>query len=191
MSSLSNAASFLVNIVFDLYIFVLLLRMLLQKFGASWHNPVSQFVIKITEPVLKPFRKFIPGFKGVDLSILVVAILLEMIEMWLMMWLRFNALPGIAGTVVVAIGELGMKAVNIFFYAVIISAICSWFPNLRGNPLISIVEMIAQPVLRPFRQLIPMVAGFDLSPIVAIIALVLVNMLVFGNIIAFGIRLAF
>lgn len=191
MASLISAASFLIGIIFDLYIFVLILRLLLQKFGASWVNPMVQFIIKVTEPVIKPLRKFFPGFKGFDLAIVFVMFVLELIQMWLLVWLKFNTMPGIVGTMVVAVGQLGMKITNVFFWCVIINAIMSWFPAAQSNPMAALVNLIAEPVLRPARQLLPAISGIDLSPIITIIGLVLINMLIFNNIISFGMRLAF
>ena len=191
MGALSQAASLVIKIIVELYVFVLMLRFVLQKIGASWYNPFCQFVIKVTEPVIKPLKRFIPGFKGFDLSIIALALILQMILLWVLIWLGYHTLPGIVGTVVIALGQLGKKLVNIFFYAVIINAIISWFPTLRANPAAELVNLIAEPALRPARRFVPMIGGFDLSPIVVFVVLLLINSLVMNNIINLGLRLAF
>ena len=189
LQSLITAAVLIINFVFDAYIIILMLRLLLQKMGAHWYNPFTQFVIKFTEPVVKPLRRFIPGYKGFDLAIIVIMFVLEIIELWLTIWLKLNIFPGILGTIIIAVGELGSKLVNIYFYAVIIGAIISWFPSLQRNPITEIIDLLTWPLSRIARRITPTVAGFDLSPILIIIVLLLINILVFAPIVSWGMRL--
>ncbi len=191
MTSLKYALILIINFAFDAYIFVLLLRLILQKLGANWHNPVSQFVVKLTQPVVKPLRKIFPGFKGFDLAIIVAMLVLEVIEMMLLMWIKIEIFPGFLGSVVIAIGMLCNKVVNLYFFAIIIGVIMSWVPSLQHNPMAGIVNVITNPLLGLARRFIPMIGGFDLSPILVLLVLKLLEILVFNNIITQGMRWAY
>lgn len=191
MAAIKSALVLIIGVVFNLYIYVLLVRLLLQKVGASWHNPVSQFVLKITDPVVKPIQKFIPGFKGFDLAIVVLALVLELIETWLVVALKVSMLPGFLGLLVMSLAQLGTKVVNIYLWAIIIGAVVSWFPAMRQNPVTSAIDSLTAPLLGLARKYIPQVGGFDLSPIPIILACFLINMLVFNPLFNAGVRLAF
>ncbi len=191
MTSLKYALILIINFVFDAYIFILLLRLILQRMGANWHNPVSQFVVKLTQPVVVPLRKFLPGFRGFDLAIVVAMIVLEVIQMMLLLWLEVAIFPNIGGVFVVAAGMLGNKVMDLYFYAVIIGVIMSWVPTLQQSPVAGIVNTITNPLLGLARRFIPLIAGFDLSPIPVLLVLKLVSILVFNPIIAYGYKLAY
>jgi YggT family protein len=190
MQIIFSTLYFLVNLSFNLYIFVLLLRLLFQKLGAPWHNSISQFVIRFTEPMIKPLRRFIPGFRGFDLSILFIAFVLLTLEAWLLGVLHYQVLFGFWGSLIIALGNLGLNFSNIYFYAIIISALMSWFPLLQNNPLGEVSRLISNPLLAIFRRFIPPISGMDFSPIFALIGLLLVNWLVFNPIITLGTYLA-
>lgn len=152
---------------------------------------MSQFVIKLTEPVVKPLRRIFPGLKGFDLAIVVAMLVLETIEVILLLWLKITVFPGVLGSIVIAIGELGNKAVNIYFFAIIIGVIMSWVPSLQHNPAAGIVNTITRPLLSLARRFIPLIAGIDLSPIPVLIILKLLTILLFNPIITQGYKLAY
>ncbi len=190
MQILFSALYFVLSLFFDLYIFILLLRLLFQKLGASWHNPISQFVIKFTEPVIRPLRRIIPGFRGFDLSIVFVVLILEMIDAWLLGALHFRLFFGFWSVLMIAIGDLFLNLSNIYFYAIIISSLMSWFPLLQNNALGVVARLISNPFLNLFRRFIPPISGMDLSPLFALVSLMLMNYLVFRPIISLGAQLA-
>ena len=191
MESLKYALIMIINLVFDTYVFVLLIRLFLQKFGASWGNPISQLVVKLTEPVVKPCRRFLPGFKGFDLAILFAALVIELIEQMLLLWIKINVFPGILGSIVIAFGALGNKAINIYFFGILISVVMSWIPALQQNPVGGIVRTITDPLLQFARRYVPLIGGMDLSPIPVLLVLKLVTILLFNPIITAGYKLAF
>lgn len=190
MTAIKTAAYFLISLAFNIYIYILLLRLFMQKMGANWYNPVTQLIVKVTDPVVKPLRRFLPGFKGFDLAIIVLCICFQLIALVILMWIQFGVILGILGLIVVAIAELGMKVVNVFFYATIIVAIASWFPNLQRNPAVEIVALLTAPLMRIAHRYIPPISGFDFSPIVIIIFCILINILIFVPLSQFGLRLA-
>jgi YggT family protein len=176
-SYLTNPAVFLVQVVFGLYVLVVILRFLLQLLRADFYNPVSQLVVKLTTPVLRPLRRVIPGAWGLDLSSLLVAWGLTAIELALMAMLLgvdFHPLSPVAW----AIAELVALVLNIFLFAIVVQAILSWVSPGRYSPAGAVLDSLTTPLLRPLRRVIPPVSALDLAPMAAAIGLVLVKMLV-------------
>ena len=175
-SYLSNPAVFLVQTLFGIYTAVVIIRFLLQLVRADFYNPVSQLVVKATAPVLNPLRRIIPGYAGMDLASLLLAWGLQALELALVLLisgLSFHPL----GPVVWAIPELVRLVLNIYLIAIIVQAILSWVPTTGYNPASAVLHALTAPVLRPLRRLVPPVSGIDLTPMIAILGLVLLKML--------------
>lgn len=160
------------------YVVVLLLRFLMQKVGASWHNPLSQFVIKVTEKPLVPFRKIIPGMHGFDLSILVFALIIQFLGTALIWLIALAHLPNFVGVLLLAVSSIFSKFIHIYIYAIFISVIASWILPLQMSPMMQIVSLLVDPLLSLIRRYIPLIAGIDLSPIPALFGLTLLNLLI-------------
>lgn len=190
MNALTSALTLIIQVIFDAYIILLLLRLLLQKLRASWHNPISQFLVTLTEKPLKSLRKIAPGYKGFDLSILLFAAILQYIEVTLLFLLQMHSMPHILGTLLITIGEMASKLVYIYIYAIIINAIMSWAPSLQQHPASNIVTLIISPLLSRARQIIPVISGIDLSPLPVLLGLMLINILLIGPLLAAGSQLA-
>ncbi len=190
MTTLTTAGIFLIGLLFDLYIILLMLRLLMQKLGASYSNPISQLLIKMTNIFVLPLRRIIPGYRGFDFSIVFLLILFELIAALLLLWIRYRVAPHFWGTLIIAIGALGDKFVNLYFYAIILRVVMSWVTSLQQSPIAEIVFLLTEPLMRSARRVIPPIAGFDLSPILLLIVLQLISILVFNPIISVGTRLA-
>lgn len=186
MSPLVSAGTLLIHFVFDVYIVILLLRFILQKLGANWHNPISQFVIQLTEKPLKPLRKIIPGVRGFDIAIIVSALILQVIEVILLWVLQFGPVPHFLGACIVAVSGIISDFIYIYIYAIIINAIVSWFPSIQSHPLSQTVYLIVQPILYRIQRIVPLIAGIDVSPIFALLALTIINLLIAQPLLAVG-----
>ncbi|UCE89860.1 MAG: YggT family protein [Pseudomonadota bacterium] len=189
----SNAAEFLIGIVFGLYILAVMLRFLLQLVRADFYNPVSQFLVKITNPVLRPLRRIIPGVGGIDIASVVLLIALQCAEMVVIRLLPRYTLPTVPGLAVMAIGQLLGMVVTIFFVSILVQVVLSWVNPQAAyhNPLARLVHQLNEPLLRPLRRIIPSTGGLDLSPLLASIALALAYMLVVQPIVDLGGMLAY
>ena len=171
-----NALTFLVQVAFGIYILILMLRVLLQVLQADYYNPLSQFVVKLTEPVLAPLRRIVPRVGRVEGGALLVMLGAQMIEYWLVFGVR-GAEPSLAGLAVVSAAELLELCTTVFFWAILIRVILSWVnPGIR-HPASDIVYSLTEPVLEPARRILPAMGGFDLSPILVLVGLQLVNLL--------------
>ena len=191
MNYVSNAGVFLVQTLFGLYILVVMLRLLLQVVRADFYNPLSQFLVKVTNPPLKPLRRFIPGVAGIDMASVVLLLLLKIIEVLLLGLFPKYPLAEMIGLPILAIAELVALMVNIFLFAIIIQAIISWINPGTYNPVSTLLHQLTNPVLEPFRRVIPPVSGMDLSPLAAIIAIYLLKLLFVQPLLDWGRNMAY
>jgi YggT family protein len=172
-----NPLVFLIETLLDLYIIVLMLRFILQQVRADFYNPISQFIVKATAPVLNPVRKIIPGFGGVDVATIVVVVVFIIIKIYIIALLAGYS-PTLLALLLTAIRDFITLALNIFIFAIIIQAILSWINPDPYNPVSGVLFSITRPVLQPVRRLIKPIGGLDLSPLFALIALMFIDRLV-------------
>ncbi len=185
MIGLNTAAIYILQTLGSLYLLIVLLRFILQLVRADFYNPLSQFIVRATKPLLNPLRRIIPGFGGIDLASLVLAILIQLVLMILILMLMGYGVGGFIMQLliwsIIAVTSLFLK---VFFFALIISVILSWVTPGSYNPGAQLVNQICEPLLMPFRKLLPNLGGLDLSPIFAFLALKLIDMLVINNLAA-------
>lgn len=173
---LATPAVFLVQVLFGLYATLVLLRFLLQWVRADFYNPLSQFIVKATQPVLNPLRRVIPSISGLDTASLVLA--------WLVITLEQLAILAIGGlgvqpvaAMLLAIPEMVSLIINIFLFAILIGVIISWINPGSYNPAIGLIHSLTEPLLNPVRRRLPDMGGLDLSPMVVMVGLVVLEML--------------
>ena len=165
-----NALVFLVDVVFGLYIGVLLLRYILQVVQADFYNPLSQFVWQVTNPPVIPLQRIIPRWQRHDFAALVIAYLLSAVNVRLDLALSGFGLA-VPDLLVWALVKLIILTCNLYFFSILIQAIMSWVSPGMPTPAQAVLWSINEPLLRPVRSVLPPVAGLDLSPIVVLIAL--------------------
>jgi len=175
-SYLANPAVFLIQTLLGLYALVVMLRFLLQLLRVDFYNPLSQFVVKLTSPVLRPLRRVIPGYQGIDFSSLVLAWMVKSLEVFLVVWLLRGS-PPLLGALIWSLPELCALILNIFLFAVLIQVILSWVNPDPFNPALGVLRRLTDPLLRPAQRLLPPIGGLDLSPMLVVIGLVLLEML--------------
>jgi len=182
MTGFIEALIYIIQTLGSLYLLIVLLRFILQLVRADFYNPLSQFIVRATQPLLKPLRRVIPGFGGLDLSSLVLALLVQLLLMvvtllllgygvgdYLLQLLTWSA---------ISIASLFLK---VFFFALIVSVILSWVAPGSYNPAAQLVNQLCEPLLAPFRRLLPNLGGLDISPIFAFIAINLIDRFVLGK----------
>jgi YggT family protein len=168
---MGNALVFIVRTLFDLYLLTFVLRLLLQWARVEPWNPLAQFIQRVTNPVVLPLRRLLPAMGRVDTATVAALFALQVVASGLL--LRFGC-AGEAGALQV-LGVAVLALVDLFlrvaFWTILIYVVLSWVGQGGGNPAARLVGTLARPLLRPFQRLIPPVAGFDLSPLFAAIAL--------------------
>jgi YggT family protein len=173
---------YLIDVVFGLFTFTLLLRFMMQTMRAPFRNPLGQAVMALTDWIVKPLRRVLPGYKGLDWASLVATILFQFL--WLLaLRLVFGGFgftgDGILFLVVRTVFELVDHVLWLFIVIVIVQAILSWVAP--DGPLSGLLNALTFPLLRPIRKVIPPIGGsLDLSPLVFIVAAQILLMLL-GN----------
>ncbi|MCH4872516.1 MULTISPECIES: YggT family protein [Pseudomonas] len=166
MSGLNGAAIFVIQTLGSLYLLIVLLRFILQLVRANFYNPICQFTVKATQPLLKPLRRVIPSMFGLDMSSLVLAIIVQMVIFAVVLMLSYIPFTVLGLFLWAIIGVLKLF-LNVFFYAMIISVILSWVAPGSTSPGAELVNQITEPALAPFRRFLPSMGGLDISPILA------------------------
>jgi YggT family protein len=184
MDQLTQAALYVLQTLGSLYLMVVLLRFILQLVRADFYNPLSQFAVRATQPLLKPLRRIIPSVVGLDVASLVLALLVQLVLMALTLLLAYGTTGNPIQLLIWSLIGITALFINIFFYALIISVILSWVAQGSHNPAAMLVNQLCEPLLMPFRRLLPNLGGLDLSPIFAFMAIKLLDMLVINNLAA-------
>ena len=184
MIGLNTAAVYVLQTLGSLYLLIVLLRFVLQLVRANFYNPLCQFIVKATQPLLKPLRRIIPSLFGLDMSSLVLAILVQLALMALTLLLTYGTTGNPLQLLIWSLIGVTALFLKIFFFALIISVILSWVAPGSHNPGAELVNQICEPALAPFRKILPNLGGLDLSPIFAFLALKLIDMLVINNLAA-------
>jgi YggT family protein len=172
----TQALIFIINTLFGLYSAAILLRVLLQWVRADFYNPLSQAIVKLTNPPLRPLRRLIPGWRGIDFAALLLATLIQLINVLLVLWIASVA----ANTVSIifwTLLKLIFILVNLYFFSILLEAILSWTGQGRSNPVGRMLWQVNAPLLGPVRRVLPPLGGLDLSPLVVIILLQVINIL--------------
>lgn len=176
MGYFTDAGLFLLNTLFSLYIYAVLLRFLLQWVRGDFYNPVAQFLVTVTNPPLKPLRRVIPGLFGIDLAAVVLLIVLELV-LQLLMAMLLGQSPAAGALIIKSLFGLMSKLLTLYLVAILVVVILSWV-NPYPNAVSQLLGRITQPLLHPVRQRLPTAGGIDFSPMVVMLGLVLLQMAV-------------
>ncbi len=165
-----QAVSYLIGTLIDLYVAAILLRLLLQIVRADFYNPLCQFLVQVTNPVVVPFRRIIPAIGPVDTASVLAMLILQTIGVYLIITLG-NVEMAPAQVIIYSCIKLVMMLLLTYAVVIIVSVILSWLGPRAQHPIVPLIHQLTEPVLRPFRRVIPTIAGIDLSPLFALIAI--------------------
>jgi YggT family protein len=158
-----DALSMLITLVF-------LLRFWLPWFRVDFRNPFAQGILQVTSPIIVPLRRIVPAIGRIDTATILVAFLIQALTLILIILLS-GVRPGARYVVVGALTQLAILSLRLFMFAIIIRIVLSWIAPQTYNPVTAVLTSITDPLLQPFRRLIPPIGGFDVSPVFAIILL--------------------
>lgn len=178
-NNLASALAYIIDAISSIVLLILLLRLLLPFLRADFQNPIAQGILKLTSPMIVPVRRLIPAIGRLDTATILIAVAIQCIAVWLALTVMGGEAPP-ALIVFAAVKKLLVLTIRLFVFAIFIRIILSWIAPGQYNPVAAIANTISEPVLRPFRQLIPTLGGFDLSPILALIALMALTIVVDG-----------
>jgi YggT family protein len=174
----NDAIRYLLEFILNSFFMVLILRVWLQLVRADFYNPISQFIVKVTNPVVIPARRIIPSVGNIDLATVVLAYLVAIMKIVVMTYTPETPID-ILGYMIYG-GLFVIKQTGfLLFMSMLIMAIMSWV--VQGyNPTMMILQQLTEPFLRPIRKVIPPIAGLDLSIIIAFVALNFLNIFLSG-----------
>lgn len=169
----ANALSLLIQFAFGCLVALFAFRLLAEVVRADFYNPICQFLYRATNPILTPLRRVIPTWRRFNVAALLIIWILEVIKNFL---LRF-ATPGFwcsnVGALVLGLADLLQFFAIIYLVMIFVWALLSYVNVDRRNPLVPLLNKVVEPVLKPFRKVIPLIGGFDLSPVLAILVILL------------------
>ena len=177
--SAANALIFIIHSFSQLYLLILLLRLLLPWLRANFNNPLAQVILRATSPLVVPLRRVIPAIGRLDTATVLVAFSLQYLTVLVIAALKgwpLDIVP-IAATAAVKLVTL---TIWLFVVAIIIRIVMSWMGGGAYNPAMAIIDSLAEATLRPIRRFIRPSGGIDLSPYVAIVLLIALTILIGG-----------
>ena len=177
MSAVNDISYLLVNTAVGLALIVFLLRLILQLVRADFYNPICQTIVKVSNPLVLPLRRVLPPLGRIDTASLLIAFAIQAIGIVVLCRLLFGAMPNPAQIMLWSVIGLAGAVVNFYFFAVIGSIILSWVAQGSYNPGAQLLYQVTEPVMAPFRKLVPPLGGLDLSPIFVFLAINVIEVL--------------
>lgn len=166
----TGAIIYLISTLIGLMIVAILMRLLLQWVRADFYNPLCQFLVKVSNPLIVPARRIIPSIGKLDTASVVVILVLELIEVFSIDQLRAeDSSPELL--LFFVLKKLLFTLLMTYFVLIIARVIVSWIAQQSRHPIIPLIYQLTEPVLKPISKLIPPISGIDLSPLIALIAL--------------------
>jgi len=180
----SNPLTFLIDTLFGLYMGIVALRLIMQWAQWDYHNQLVQFIIKATQVPVKFLRQFIPPIGRWDSATIVLLFSLALVKVLLLVLLQHGILHPI-WLLRLMVADVFSLFITLFSASIIIQAVMSWVaPHNQQSPLTPLLSRMNSPLLRPVRRHLPDMGGFDLSPLVVLLALQVLKMLVLPLLIA-------
>jgi YggT family protein len=189
MGYFANAGQIVIQFVFGALILLIVLRVLLQWVRANFYNPICQFIYKATNPVLMPLRKLIPPWRSLDIAGIVLAWFTTAVKLVLLYATVGQAL-GLVGLAVYAIADLVDFVLLLYIALVLVRVVISFVGADSYHPLVPLVMQLTEPVMKPFRRMLPNVGGIDFSPMAVLLVITLARVLVAKPLLDLGLHLA-
>lgn len=175
MHAINEISLYLIQTATGIYLLIMLLRFILQLVLADFYNPISQFLVRATNPLVLPLRRVLPARGRFDPASLILAILIQWLGIIALLWMSGAALPAISLMLAWSVvGVLGLL-VKIYFFALLGMIILSWIAPGASNPAVYLMYQITEPVMAPFRSVLPAMGGLDFSPILVFILINIVQ----------------
>lgn len=183
MSLFANAAMHLVNTIGSFVLLIILLRFLLQLVRADFYNPISQFIVKATNPILVPLRRIIPSVGSLDIASLLLLYAAEVLLIAAIFWVSGSSFIPWTSLFIWAPIAIFSLILNLYFWGLILVVIASWIAPNSYNPALILVNQLIEPMMRPVRRILPNMGGLDFSPLAAFLIIQLTEILILGPIV--------
>lgn len=168
---MQSALIFILRTLFDLYVLVFVLRLLMQWTRVDTRNPFVQFILRVTNPLVMPLRRLLPPIGRLDSATLMALLGLQMLGTAVLVQVGCIGRPSVVPILLITVLGIVRLILTVYFWTIIIYAVLSWVSPGGYNPGAALVSSLAEPLLRPVQRVIPLIGGIDLSPIFVLIAL--------------------
>jgi YggT family protein len=173
---MSNALIFIVETLFDVVCFLFLARLILQASKADFYNPISQGVVRITDPVLVPLRILVPRFRNIDFAAFVAALLVKLIATAIVSGLSTGYMQPFGTLFVFSFIDVLRLILTFYLFGILLVVVLSFLnPGGGYHPAIALLGQVMEPVMAPARRVIPPFGGLDLSPILTLMVIELLR----------------
>lgn len=179
ISPMGQGGLYLLAFVKGLIIFALMLRFLLRATHTDWRHPIVKFTATVTNPLCAPLNKLLPARGRWDWAAIATAMIIYILYALLIGYLT-NQSYGAGFLLLASISEILNQLLDMLFWLILIQVILSWVSQ-GYNPNTAIFDQLTQPILAPFRRFIPLIGGMDLSPLAAILAIKLLQIIAIGS----------
>ncbi len=171
---MQSALFFLLKTLTDFCILGFLLRFLLHWVRADLYNPLSQFVLRFTNPLVLPVRRILPSQNTIDFPTFTVLVSLEIFSTWLL--LTVSGLDfGFSRFIILVLMRLILLTLTFYTFSIFIYVLSSWISQSAYSSITRILFDLNEPILKPFRRVLPPMGGIDLSPLVALLLIQTLN----------------
>jgi len=177
---MQSALFFLLNTLTDFCILGFLLRFLLHWVRADLYNPLSQFILRFTNPLVLPVRRILSSRNTIDVPTFTVLISLEIFSTWLLLTVSGFDL-GFSRFIVLVLMRLILLTLTFYTFSIFIYVLSSWISQSTYSPITRILFDLNEPILKPFRRILPPMGGIDLSPLVALLLIQTLNIAIQSN----------
>ncbi len=175
MIYLANALTLLIQFAFGCAVALFVFRLLCEAVRADFYNPICQFLYKATNPVLTPLRRVIPTWRRINLAALLIAWIIEVVKNFLLRFTIPEYWASNAGVLLLGFADLVDFFAIMYLIMIFVWALLSWVNVDARNPVVPLLGKIVGPLLKPFRKVVPLIGGFDLSPMLAILVILLIR----------------
>ncbi|NBC22497.1 MAG: YggT family protein [Gammaproteobacteria bacterium] len=169
---MNDALNFAISFILQVVSFVFVARFLLQACRVDFYNPISQGLVKITDPVLKPMRMVVPGYRNLDFASFLAAVVVQILLVMSLSALNGGGYVGSFGTIIASgVLQVVLECIRIFWWSILIVIIAGWIAPGTYHPALALLQQITEPLLAPARKLLPPMGGIDFSPIIVFLIL--------------------
>lgn len=165
---MTSAVIYIIQAVANLFLFILLLRFWMPWFRADFRNPIAQAILRLTSPLVVPLRRVLPPVGRIDTSTIVVSFGVQYLAIFLIL-LLVRVSSTVLHISLTALIDLGILSAGLFMLVIFVHILLGWFAPGVYNPATTLVHTMAEPLLRPFRRLVPAMGGIDISPVIPLI----------------------
>jgi YggT family protein len=168
---MNDALNFAITFILEVVTFIFVARFLLQACRVDFYNPLSQGLVKATDPVLRPVRMVLPGYRNLDFAAFLAAVAIQILLIISLTALQGGYVGNVASIIVDGVLRVIMLCIRIFWWSILIVIIAGWVAPGTYHPALALLQQITEPLMAPARRLLPPMGGLDFSPIVVILLL--------------------